>query len=960
MQALLDSDVFMPDKKTICVQKLLSKMWENRSNMDIVNVIADLLCLFTAEKRVFSDIEFYMPQLAHLIIHLDQMSKDPGLERLAMVICQSSTHAALQMSFLFEAALEDYQPESINGQHNKNCNPFFFARCARLLQDLERAVIFGSNTVASNEEKEALRKRMSLDPVHRGSIDDMDAATLQSEMVEFKKQAIASKLARTNSFQSNDGLLNGTLLFKRNIRKSRFHLKGWKPRHFVVDNRVLLCFREPHSVNPLRTISLQACQVEVIHEDEQYGETRFDVVNYSNNNRFQLRAKDEKSRNDWVSFLRSEILGAPQVAIEDGLESPAQGGSAAAAPGSPGGGCSMNEFGEKVRKTPIIQEDEMTAEQRRRFNYFKQMRIMLTNLTNISERLRFKDPAVRKFFLRRDMKDIAVPPLAYLPLGGSLSPFTQILRTLPTEGHSFTTKARCPALMMFELQEHPAHIDTATFLNFEVENYRDNQVINRRVEITCGASSAWEDEDEDAIVLDPPAAPGAAAAAEGANSNAGAAATAVVTLEDENSLTRSISSSGTSSTRQPPVALDTHLLSNRKSCWSPEGTGIVRLDSRGLTLPPHVTPPASEKGDSCIITSTLTKLEEKYIPAGYRLSLGSHSGEEALSHEKVTIDLEKEDTTSSPGGVSSSSNEVVSAAVSGTIIGETFPEKAARLQAKSPYGKLPGWKLGGLIAKSNDDVRQEVFVMQLIRYYQRAFSEANLPCWLYTYTILSTSQSTGLIQLIPNATSLDGLKKSNGYPGSLRSYFETTYGFVAGRPEPPAFRTAMNNYINSMSAYSVVSYLIGIKDRHNGNVMIDTEGHLIHIDFGFVFGLAPGKAFSMEKAPWKLTKEMADVMGGVKSADFIEYQRQCTQALLVARRHAKQVKSLMEMMSHHSSYPAFQYNRHAIRDFMYRLMLDIPDKDVEKKVGAMMRKSYNHQGTNLYDKFQLATNGIAV
>ena len=149
--------------------------------------------------------------------------------------------------------------------------------------------------------------------------------------------------------------------------------------------------------------------------------------------------------------------------------------------------------------------------------------------------------------------------------------------------------------------------------------------------------------------------------------------------------------------------------------------------------------------------------------------------------------------------------------------------------------------------------------MQLIRYYQNAFKEAHIPAWLYTYTILSTSQCTGLIQLIPNASSLDGLKKKTGYPGSLRAYFETTYGYTKGQPETPLFRTALENYITSMAGYSIVSYLLGIKDRHNGNVMIDSHGHIIHIDFGFVFGLAPGKAFSMERAPWKLTKEMADV-----------------------------------------------------------------------------------------------------
>ena len=40
---------------------------------------------------------------------------------------------------------------------------------------------------------------------------------------------------------------------------------------------------------------------------------------------------------------------------------------------------------------------------------------------------------------------------------------------------------------------------------------------------------------------------------------------------------------------------------------------------------------------------------------------------------------------------------------------------------------------------------------------------------------------------------------------------------------------------------------------------MDTKGRLIHIDFGFVFGIAPGKKFSMETAPFKLTAEKVDV-----------------------------------------------------------------------------------------------------
>jgi Phosphatidylinositol 3- and 4-kinase len=86
--------------------------------------------------------------------------------------------------------------------------------------------------------------------------------------------------------------------------------------------------------------------------------------------------------------------------------------------------------------------------------------------------------------------------------------------------------------------------------------------------------------------------------------------------------------------------------------------------------------------------------------------------------------------------------------------------------------------------------------------------------------------------------------------------------------------------------YAVSCFLLQAKDRHNGNIMIDADGHLVHIDFGFILGISPGGNLGFETAAFKLSHEMTQLLdpGGTRtSPQFRLFQEMCIRGYLVVR-----------------------------------------------------------------------------
>ena len=88
--------------------------------------------------------------------------------------------------------------------------------------------------------------------------------------------------------------------------------------------------------------------------------------------------------------------------------------------------------------------------------------------------------------------------------------------------------------------------------------------------------------------------------------------------------------------------------------------------------------------------------------------------------------------------------------------------------------------------------------------------------------------------------------------------------------------------------------------------MIDAQGHIIHIDFGFLFGTSPGGGWiNFENAPFKLTSEYLELMGGKDSEMFAYFKILLWTGFLELRKYANDIVYLVEIMREGSDLPCF-------------------------------------------------------
>eukprot|EP00928_Gymnodinium_smaydae_P041652 TRINITY_DN28159_c0_g1_i2.p1 TRINITY_DN28159_c0_g1~~TRINITY_DN28159_c0_g1_i2.p1 ORF type:complete len:445 (-),score=126.65 TRINITY_DN28159_c0_g1_i2:280-1548(-) len=229
-------------------------------------------------------------------------------------------------------------------------------------------------------------------------------------------------------------------------------------------------------------------------------------------------------------------------------------------------------------------------------------------------------------------------------------------------------------------------------------------------------------------------------------------------------------------------------------------------------------------------------------------------------------------------------------------------------QVRSTSDARGSKSLKKIMVKEGDDLRQDQLVLQLIILMDSILKKYGLDLQLTTYQVIALSANDGIIEFVPDACNISTVLKEHN--NDIQQFFRAHHPYSppgtsgSGKTSAEAGGygphnsygvkpEVLENFIRSSAGYCVITYILGIGDRHLDNLMVTKEGRLFHIDFGFILGKDP-KPFP---PPMRICKEMVEGMGGNTSKGYESFRTKCCQAFKILRRHGKLIINLLHLMT---------------------------------------------------------------
>jgi len=185
-----------------------------------------------------------------------------------------------------------------------------------------------------------------------------------------------------------------------------------------------------------------------------------------------------------------------------------------------------------------------------------------------------------------------------------------------------------------------------------------------------------------------------------------------------------------------------------------------------------------------------------------------------------------------------------------------------------------------------ENVHQDYVVLKAIRLMKYLLHSLNgIELETVDYQVRPIDGKSGMVQVVPNCLTVYEIKEKMRF---------TIFNYITENNPDETVDNLRKKFVKSCAAYCVITYLLGVGDRHLDNIMITTEGKLFHIDYGFILGSDP-KPISQPKI--RITEDMIDALGGRNSIYYQDFIKLCNDLYQAMRGHLKLFIHFMSILT---------------------------------------------------------------
>ena len=259
-----------------------------------------------------------------------------------------------------------------------------------------------------------------------------------------------------------------------------------------------------------------------------------------------------------------------------------------------------------------------------------------------------------------------------------------------------------------------------------------------------------------------------------------------------------------------------------------------------------------------------------------------------------------------------------------------------------------------VMLKCGDDLRMDMVTLQLFQAMQTMWFEDDLKVKMSLYKIICTGNQQGMLEMVTNSETLANIHVKEG--GAISQFFSKApiKNWIEKNKENVSSEEAIENFSISNVAYCLATFVLGIGDRHNDNIMLKKNGELFHIDFGHFLGHFKYKmGIKRERAPFVFTRQFQNVLGNDTSELFLKFKSDLHKGYNILRKNKNIIVILLRVLLC-TGIP--ELNEKSLRYLENTLSMKRKDKEADTYLDKQLADSLDSVSTKLNFAIHIVAN----